>query len=512
MALPTWTNRRTTSRHGIAYPFLEREGDIELTLIIDLQHLSGSLAGQSQRIALAGGQKIRLGRNPSNDVKFNDEVDDSVSGVHAKLHYDDDRLYVEDQRSTNGTLLNGSPCPAFQRIAVPDGSRLRLGKQGPEMQVTLRQKGVAPAPAGAAPATADGKAPSTQAAKAGVGRETLLREIGRAQEEQRDEMTRNLAESRTSNRSWMLVAAAVLVLVIAGVAYAIYALNSNRVAEATDTLTKKLEDSRQPWAGVEGSVSPAVAHLRCRYLLRLPRTAGQNDVRLERVAGGEVVGSAVLIRPDVLLTARHVVQPWKSAFAETWDKVSEATGLTTEYDLLQVQFPGQQPITATVLAVAETHDLALLSIADRSLEPVPLAESNKAVQVTDEVAIISYPSHMGKSTLFEPDYSQFGNRRLVEVSDMHPTFLRGTVTLPAAETGDRAGLYFLDASVEPGSSGGAVVNRNGELVGVISQRLERAQQVQVFGQTFHVMEEIGGSVQAVNPDDIRDFLQRAGVL
>lgn len=483
-----------------------------MTLIIDLQHLTGSLAGQSQRIALSEGQKVRLGRSPSNDVKFNDDVDDSVSGVHAELHHADGRLYVQDQRSTNGTFINGSPCPAFQPIAVPDGSRLRLGAQGPEMQITLREKGTQAAPAGPGSTRMEESTPSASTAKPAVGRETLFREIGRAKDEQRDQVTRELAETRSSSRTWMLVAAAVLVLVIAGVAFGMYKWNRGQLANTTEELAGQIEANRNPWAQVEASVSPAVAHLRCRYLLRLPRGESRDDVSLDRVAGGEVVGSAVLIRPNVLLTARHVVQPWKSAFAESWEKVSEATGLTTEYDLLQVQFPGQQPITATVLAVAETHDLALLNISDRTSSPVPLAGSNDAVQVTDEVAIISYPSHMGKSTLFEPDYSQFGDRRMVAVSDMYPTFLRGTVTLPAAETGDRAGLYFLDASVEPGSSGGAVVDKDGQLVGIISQRLQRARTFDMFGETFHVMEEIGGSVQAVNPDDIRNFLIRAGVL
>lgn len=483
-----------------------------MTLIIDLQHLSGSLAGQSQRVALSDNQKVRLGRDPSSDLKFADDVDDSVSGVHAELLYADGRLYVEDQRSTNGTFINGSSCPPFQRIAIPDGSRLRLGTQGPEMQVTLRQQGDQAASAGGRSTDIENAAVSGADSKPAVGRETLFREIDRAKDEQRDQMTRELADTRSASRSWMLVAAAVLVLVIGGVAFGIYSLNRGQLAETAGDLAGQIEASRNPWATVESNVSPAVAHLRCRYLLRLPRGEGKDDVSLDRVAGGEVVGSAVLIRPNVLLTARHVVQPWKSAFAESWDEVSEATGLTTEYDLLQVQFPGQQPISATVLAVAETHDLALLSISDRTFSPVPLAESNDAVQVTDEVAIISYPSHMGKSTLFEPDYSQIGDRRMVAVSDMHPTFLRGTVTLPAAETGDRAGLYFLDASVEPGSSGGAVVDTQGRLVGVISQRLQRAKTFEMFGETFHVMEEIGGSVQAVNPDDIRNFLLRAGVL
>ena len=101
-----------------------------MSLIFNVKHLSGSLAGQSQRLALSEGQLIRLGRNPQNDIKYNESVDDAVSGVHAELSLHDGRLYVRDQRSSNGTFVNGAPCPAFEKIAVADGSRIRLAKEG----------------------------------------------------------------------------------------------------------------------------------------------------------------------------------------------------------------------------------------------------------------------------------------------------------------------------------------------------------------------------------------------
>lgn len=471
-----------------------------MTVFVELQHLSGSLAGQSQRVALTEGQTLRLGRSPQNDVKFSDTVDDNVSGTHAELRYSEGRLYIEDQRSTNGTFLNNSPCPPFQPIAVPDGSRIRLGKQGPEIQVTLEQKSESIRP----------EPPAPPQQKEAVGRQTLLREIDRARDEERDHVHQEVHRSQKKSRTWLVVGAAILALLIGGAAFLVYDLSMENSNQAIASTAQEIQNT---WSTVEGHVSPAVAHLRCRYLLRLPQADGVEDQRLIQVRGGEVVGSAVLIRPDVLLTARHVVEPWRSAFVQSWDEIAETHGLTTEYEILEVQFPGQQPISATVLAVAENRDLALLSIADRVVEPVSLAASNSAVRVTDEVAIIGYPRELGESTLFQPDYSTTGaQRRTVEIRDMQPTFLRGTITLPVAETGDRAGLFFLDASVEPGSSGGAVVNRAGELLGVISQRLERAEEVELFGQTLTLRREVPGAVQAVNPDDIRSFLTRVGLL
>lgn len=471
-----------------------------MTQIFEIRFLSGSLEGRQQRLVLSEGQSLRLGRNTDADIKFSDELDDSVSGVHAEIRFEKGRLFLVDQRSTNGTYLNNAPCPPLQKIAVPDGARIRLGQQGPEMQLTL--EAAPPVPTEEAGATA-------AAAKEAVGRDTLQQEIARAREEERAVVDQRVSVSGRSLRTWLVVAAAVLLVVIGIVAYMLVRFGSDRIDAVSETVAEQSQHNL--WPEVEQRVASAVAHVRCRYMLRVPQTDGVN-AWVGTMAGGGAVGSAVLIRPDVLLTARHVVEPWTSAFDVPWSEIAERTGAMPEYQLLEIQFPGQQPISATVLAVAENRDLALLSVADRTVAPVPVASSNEAVMVADQVAILGYPHSLGRSVLFKPDYSGLGNGEPVPVSNMEPTFLLGTVTRPVRETGERAGLFSLDASVEPGSSGGPVVNRDGELVGVISQRLERTEETTIQGMKVMLRREVGGSVQAVNPEDIQQFLARAGLL
>ena len=101
-----------------------------MSTILTIRHLSGSLSGKSQRIALQEGQILRLGRASESDVKFSDTADDSVSSHHAELKLEGGRLLIEDKRSANGTSINGAPLPPFQKVAVPDGSRVRLGRLG----------------------------------------------------------------------------------------------------------------------------------------------------------------------------------------------------------------------------------------------------------------------------------------------------------------------------------------------------------------------------------------------
>ncbi|HEX6864899.1 MAG TPA: FHA domain-containing protein, partial [Thermoanaerobaculia bacterium] len=168
-----------------------------MSTILTIRHLSGSLSGKSQRIALQEGQVLRLGRAPENDIKFSDAADDAVSGMHAELSLQGGRLFIEDKRSSNGTFVNGAPCPSFQKVTVPDGSRIRLAKEGPEMQVTAEAAPTVAAPPPSATATGPGST-AVQPPKETVGRATMLREIDRARQEERDVMVGEVAKSKKS--------------------------------------------------------------------------------------------------------------------------------------------------------------------------------------------------------------------------------------------------------------------------------------------------------------------------
>lgn len=457
-----------------------------MSILVELQHLSGSLAGQRQRIALVAGQAVHLGRNEQNDVKFSDQIDDAVSGVHLELRLEEGRVYLEDQRSTNGTYLNGAVCPPFQRIAVPDGSRVRLGLEGPEMQVTMHERPLA------AEATREG-----EQASAGIGRATLEREIELARDGERELARQERARGRRVRRARLAAASLVLVL-LGGAGFAYKWMGSERE-----------KPTQHSWAELEGAIAPALAQVRSRYLLRVPQTSAGGDPRLVQIPGGEVVGSGILIRPDVLLTSRHLVEPWRNAFDRSWEEISAETGLSPEHDVLEVQFPGQQPIGATVLAVADDLDLALLAIPRRSTPPVSLAEA--AAHVTDEVVLISYPvAENANALLFEPDATRLTGRS-TKPTVAQPTFRRSVVADLASDQDEIAGVFLLDAELRAASGGGVVIDRQGRLVGILSQRLEKGGETRIFGQLLPVMREAAGPARAISADRIQRFLEQAGL-
>lgn len=480
-----------------------------------IKHLSGSLAGREQRIALSEGQAIRLGRGPENDVKFNAAVDDTVSGVHAELSWRDGRLTIEDQKSSNGTFVNGAPCPPFEKLAVPDGSRIRLGREGPEMQVTFEAAASGRPAAGAAarPTQAESAAEPKQA----VGRETLLREIDRAKQEERDHVVDEIDRSRKKTGLWLAAASVVLVALVAGGVWLATRSSAARVEDSRRDLEERIDRAGENvWGEVETMGRPAVGHVRVRYHLTQPQLVNGETALPVELLTREVAGSAVLIESGLAITAKHVAEPWKYLleWAETeyrdWEHFAKDKNLKPVYERLEIQFPGLQPISVSLRASSETSDLALLSVPDVAIQPVSVEFSNEAISVTDEVAILGYPYSLGTLKLAARDVSQ-GQSFFTQIRDMEPTFIKGTVSRPVHEVGETSRYFFLDASIEPGNSGGPVLDREGRVIGIISMRLEIGDTIEFEGQAFPKLREVESAARAVSPADIADFLERAGV-
>jgi S1-C subfamily serine protease len=191
-------------------------------------------------------------------------------------------------------------------------------------------------------------------------------------------------------------------------------------------------------------------------------TKNVNSVfRIETSSG---MGTGWLIEPGLILTNHHVVEG---------------------YTIVSVRQNEGSLFTTRVLAVDEPRDIALLSIGVNQTFLNPMAKPlPTGLAYTSDIA----------SSMMAMGYSG----GLIPLED-------GTVGPATANIGVLSGLvnftFFdvdnlvIDAAVDPGDSGGPVLNLNGEVVG-----MTRAAQVSSGGQ------RVVGTFYAVDWREIRDAL------
>ena len=145
--------------------------------------------------------------------------------------------------------------------------------------------------------------------------------------------------------------------------------------------------------------------------------------------GSQAVGSGNILTADgYIVTNDHVVQGFNN---------------------YTVQLSNGKTYTATLIGEAPNDDLAVIKIDATGLKPIAFGDSSKA-QVGQFVIAIGNPLDLGESVTFGVV------SRLNQVASEQPSGPAGTLT----------GLIQTSAPINPGNSGGALVNLQGQLIGI----------------------------------------------
>ncbi|KKD07309.1 S1C family serine protease [Streptomyces sp. WM6386] len=250
-------------------------------------------------------------------------------------------------------------------------------------------------------------------------------------------------KKRTRGPLALLAAVAIVAAAIGGgTAYGIQELTGNDTVTSSSTSTNVIPSSaRGTVSGVAKAVSPSIVEINAT------------------LSNGSSTGSGVIITSDgEIITNNHVISGASSI------KVSTSDG--KEY-------------TAKVLGTDSAKDLALIKLEDASgLTPATLGDSD-GVQVGDEVVAIGSPegltgtvtsgivSALDRDVTVSTDEGQSqggqggGGRWPFEFGGQEFNGDTGssTTTYKALQT---------DASLNPGNSGGALIDMNGNIVGINS--------------------------------------------
>ena len=151
-------------------------------------------------------------------------------------------------------------------------------------------------------------------------------------------------------------------------------------------------------------------------------------------------GSGVIVHQDgYVLTAHHVVSNARRIVIVT---------------------PGEFRAPAVLVSTDQEHDLALLKVDMVGLSEAPLGYAG-SVRLDEEVIAVGY---------------QFGLKEI--------TVTRGHVAAVRMRGVQR--VFQVDAAVNPGNSGGAVFNRRGEVIGILTTKFTHPSGIVPEGMAFAV--------------------------
>jgi len=218
------------------------------------------------------------------------------------------------------------------------------------------------------------------------------------------------------------------------------------IAAPAGSAGRTIGGSADSYAGLVDQVSPAVVTVTSERRVRMTSSQLPDDPLLrqffgeqsrgrrvqpqERRQGG--LGSGVVVRPDgYILTNNHVVDG---------------------ADQVKVEMTDGRSFAAKVVGTDAPSDLAVLKIDGANLRTLPLADSEK-VRVGDVALAVGNPLGIGQTVT------------------MGIVSAKGRATGASGGDGSYQDFIQTDAPINQGNSGGALVNTQGELIGINSQIL-----------------------------------------
>jgi len=198
-------------------------------------------------------------------------------------------------------------------------------------------------------------------------------------------------------------------------------------------------------------------------------------------------GSGFVAAPSgLVLTSRHVVAE-EDARTRFGEEGAEVRIDNRRIEVVIGDGPSRRVLEAWVAAADAEGDLAALQVTAADLPYLPLGDSD-AIEAGRPVQVLGFP---------------FGRQIEVGRSAGREGMPRVTVSagsLSAAREGDEGDTRFLqtDASVNPGNSGGPMLDEDGYVVGVVRMKLSRDARSQ-------------GAGFAVPVNVVKDFLDASGL-
>jgi type VI secretion system protein ImpL len=102
-------------------------------MAIYLEHVSGV---DKDKVEVFETDRVRVGRNPDNDLRFDGDDARQVSRYHAEIYREGERHFVKDLQSRNGTFVGGRRIE--QPVQLNEGDAMQFAAGGPTLRFSTQ--------------------------------------------------------------------------------------------------------------------------------------------------------------------------------------------------------------------------------------------------------------------------------------------------------------------------------------------------------------------------------------
>ncbi|MCI9016002.1 MAG: trypsin-like serine protease [Clostridia bacterium] len=207
--------------------------------------------------------------------------------------------------------------------------------------------------------------------------------------------------------------------------------NSNTLNNSLTQIS--LSDFSNTSINVANTVRPSIVGIQVEYTINSP---------FSRTSTGKAEGSGIIITEDgYILTNNHIIN---SSSSDSYYEISKAN------KVIVYLYNDETPYEAKIIGTDEQTDLAVIKIEKSNLSPATLGNSDN-VKVGEFSMAIGNP--LGMQSSVTSGIVSAVNRKVTD-SD-----------------GKTYTLIQTDAAINSGNSGGALVNANGEVIGINTLKL-----------------------------------------
>ncbi|MCF6149325.1 MAG: FHA domain-containing protein [Candidatus Kuenenia sp.] len=412
--------------------------------------LSGSHRGKTEVFA---SEKITIGTDASNDIKFNPKEDPNTSNFHAEIKRKECNYRLTDKGSSKGTLVNHR---LIREIILKDGDLIEFGEGGPKVRfrVKMDEHGVCK-----------------------PWSEMLEDSIGIAITSHKGRFTTAtgffkhlLWEIYTQTPHHLKLRIFISLAIFIGIVVAYFYIQNIKLTKTAEKV-RILELESSIAENIIRKYTGGVCLVQGAFSYYDEETGEPLYMMGRRSGMNEYTGTGFLVSSDgFIITNRHVAEPWWEL--ETLPDSYLDTRIKPKFEIFRAFFPGiKEPFPLTVEAVSKEVDVALLRI-DTAGKKIPVHEldtTGKGAVVGEPILLLGYPA--GIKAIFakmDPELvRQFINMPFLPLVEELSKF--GFIK-PLATQGHLSDIMHnrivYDAQTTFGGSGGPIFNKKGKVIGI----------------------------------------------